>query len=141
MKTQLRTRRKWNDADFRRVHPDYWGKGWNVTNYYHASTVEKHEKTAFFRDTWRLQLPVPDADKINELSYDLTVRGDALMKAGWTAEMIDRLPVFRDHTWRRKRQFLLCDVPKVSKIFHVGPQVIKTPPLGGRNVLRKYPNY
>lgn len=131
MKTQLRRHRKWRDEDFTSVPVDYTGKGRYATNYFHASTVEKHEKTAFFRNTPRRQLPVPEGEKINELSYDLTIRGDDLMKAGWTAEMIDRLPTFRPHRWRRKRKFLVCELSKVSPTFHVGPQVLKTPPLGG----------
>ena len=125
MKTQLRRYRKWRDEDFARVQPDYIGTGYYTTNYFYASTVEKHENTDFFRASPRRQTPLPEDVKINELAYHLTVRGEDLIKAGWTAEMIDQLPQFVAHKWRRKRKFGLCDLSKVSPKFHVGPQVIE----------------
>ena len=131
MKTQLRKHRKWKDADFASVAPDYVGTGYYTTYYFHASTVENHENTDFFRDFPRRQTPVPENEKINELAYRLTVRGEDLMKAGWTYEMIDRLPQFVAHKWRRKRKFLLCDLAKVSKTFYIGEQIHETPRLGG----------
>lgn len=131
MKTQLRQHRKWKDADFARIEPDYVGTGFYTAYYFHASTVEYHENTDFFRDLPRRQTPVPEDEKINALAYNLTVRGEDLMKAGWTYEMIDRVPQFVAHKWRRKRKFLLCDLSKVSKTFYIGEQIHATPPLGG----------
>ena len=130
-KTQLKKYRKWNDADFTIVSVDYVGKSWNAPSYFHRSTVEAHEATAFFRDRPRRQSPVPESERINVLAYDLTVRGDELIRNGWTYEMIDRLEPFVTHKWRRKRKFLLVDLKKVSKTFFVGEQVHKLPPLGG----------
>ena len=92
MKTQLRRYRKWRDEDFARVESDYVGTGYYTTNYFHTSTVEKHENTDFFRASPRWQTPLPEDKKINELAYQLTVRGEDLIKAGWTAEMIDQPP-------------------------------------------------
>ena len=132
-KTQLRQYRKWRDRDFLHVSHDYIFEGnYRTTIYFHRSTVEAHETTSFFRDRPRRQTYVPDDERINELAYDLTVRGEDLMKAGWTYEMIDRLPQFVEHRWRRKRKFLLCDLSKVSKTFYVGEQIHETPRLGGR---------
>lgn len=138
MKTQLRQHRKWKDADFASVEPDYVGTGYRTTYYFHASTVEKHENTTFFRASPRRQTPVPEDEKINELAYQLTVRGEDLIKVGWTAEMIDRLPQFVAHRWRRKRKFLLCDLSKVSKTFYVGPQVIEIKKHPHRSYRRGY---
>ena len=130
-KTQLKKYRKWKDRDFHHVSPDYISKGYYTTMYFHRSTIEAHEQTAFFTNQPRRQTPVPEEERINELAYNLTVRGDALIKNGWTYEMIDKLEPFIPHRWRRKREFLLIDLQKVSKTFSVGKQVHKLPPLGG----------
>lgn len=142
MKTQLRQYRDWTHIDFFSVDPDYihvpkrYGY---TTNYFHRTTVEAHENTDFFTDVpRRKQRPVPDDKKITELSYDLTVRGDELMRAGWTAEMIDALAIHTGHKWRRKRLFLLCDLTRVSKVFCVGPQVVPTPPCGSKYQPRRF---
>ena len=136
-KTQLKKYRKWKDRDFHHVSPDYTSTGhrsitgYNTTMYFHRSTVEAHEQTALFTDHPRQQTPVPEEERINELAYNLTVRGDALIENGWTYEMIDKLEPFVPHPWRRKRKFLLIDLKKVSKTFCVGKPVHKLPPLGG----------
>lgn len=130
-KTQLKQYRKWKDRDFQYVSPDYCSKGYHTTIYFHRSTVEAHEQTVFFTDHPRRQTPVPEDERINELAYDLTVRGDELIKAGWTYEMIDELKPFVNHKWRRKRTFLLVDLKTVSKTFFVGEPVHQLPPLGG----------
>ena len=75
--------------------------------------------------------PSPKKKRINELAYNLTVRGDILIENGWTYEMIDKLEPFVPHKWRRKRKFLLVDLKKVSKTFYIGKPVHKLPPLGG----------
>lgn len=130
-KTQLKRYRKWKDRDFECVSHDYIHKGYRTTMYFHRSTVEAHEQTALFTDDPRRQTPVPEEERINELSYDLTVRGDELIQNGWTYEMIDALEPFVAHKWRRKRKFLLVDLKTVSETFFVGEQVHKLPALGG----------
>ena len=130
-KTQLKRYRKWNDTDFYVVPVDYVGRGWNSPQYFHRSTVEKREQTSFFRLTPRKQRNVPEKERIDELSYHLTVRGDTLIQNGWTYEMIDKLEPFVNHRWRRKRKFLLIDLKKVSKTFYIGKQVHDLPRLGG----------
>ena len=52
--------------------------------------------------------------------------------------MIDQLPQFVAHRWRRKRKFLLCDLSKVSPKFHVGPQVIQIKKHRPRSFRRRY---
>ena len=130
-KTQLKKYRKWKDSDFHYVTPDWSFSGYHTTIYYHRSTVEAHEQTAFFTDSPRRQTPVPEKERIDELAYNLTVRGDELIQNGWTYEMIDKLEPFVEHKWRRKRKFLLIDLKKVSKTFFVGKPVHKLPRLGG----------
>ena len=130
-KTQLRKYRKWKDLDFQLVQPDYISNRFYTTIYYHRSTIEAHEQKIFFTDSPRRQTPVPEEERINELAYDLTVRGDVLIENGWTYEMIDKLEPFVPHKWRRKRKFLLVDLQKVSKTIFVGKPVHKLPPLGG----------
>lgn len=130
-KTQLKRYRKWKDRDFEFVSPDYIYEGYHTTKYFHRSTVEAHERTAIFTDHPRRQIPVPEEERINELAYNLTVRGDELIRNGWTYEMIDKLEPFVAHKWRRKRKFLLVDLKTVSETFFVGEQVHKLPPLGG----------
>ena len=130
-KTQLKKYRKWNNRDFHHVSPDYTFTGYHTTMYFHRSTVEAHEQTAFFTDSPRRQTPVPEEERIDELAYHLTVRGDELIRNGWTYEMIDRLEPFVLHKWRRKRKFLLVDLKTVSETFYIGEPVHKLPPLGG----------
>ena len=130
-KTQLRKYRKWKDLDFQLVPPDYISNGYNTTKYFHRSTIEAHEQKIFFTDSPRRQTPVPEEERINELAYNLTVRGDVLIENGWTYEMIDKLEPFVPHKWRRKRKFLLVDLKKVSKTFYIGKPIHKLPPLGG----------
>ena len=131
-KTQLKNYRKWKDRDFHLVEPDYIHNAFYTTNYFHRSTVEAHEQTAFFIDHPRRQTPVPDDERINELAFNLTVRGDELIRNGWTYEMIDALgSPFVPHKWRRKRKFLLVDLKTVSETFCVGEQVHPLPRLGG----------
>ncbi len=130
-KTQLKKYRKWNNRDFHHVAPDYIYKGYHTTMYFHRSTVEAHEQTAFFTDHPRRQTPVPEEERINALAYNLTVRGDELIRNGWTYEMIDELEPFVTHKWRRKRKFLLVDLKTVSETFFVGEPVHNLPPLGG----------
>ena len=130
-KTQLKKYRKWNNRDFHHVAPDYIYKGYHTTMYFHRSTVEAHEQTAFFTDHPRRQTPVPEEERINALAYNLTVRGDELIRNGWTYEMIDELEPFVTHKWRRKRKFLLVDLKTVSETFFVGEPVHQLPPLGG----------
>ena len=130
-KTQLKKYRKWKDRDFHHVASDYVYEGYHTTIYYHRSTVEAHEATPIFRAHPRRQMPVPEKERINELAYQLTVRGDELIRAGWTYEMIDQLTPYRSHSWRRKRKFLLADLRKVSETFFIGEQVHPLPTLGG----------
>ena len=135
-KTQLKKYRKWKDRDFHHVPPDYTCSGRHTTGcntiiYFHRSTIEAHEQTALFTNYPRRQTPVPEEERINELVYNLTVRGDELIKNGWTYEMIDRLEPFTPHPWRRKRKFLLVDLKTVSETFCVGKPVHQLPPLGG----------
>ena len=129
-KTQLRKCRKWRDRDFQRVAPDFVSHGYHTVMYFHRSTVEAHEQTAFFTNHPRRQIPVPEEKRIDVLAYDLTVRGDDLIRNGWTYEMIDALEPFVPHRWRRKRKFLLVDLKTVSETIYVGEPVYKLPPLG-----------
>ena len=136
-KTQLIKFRKWKNRDFLQVAPFYVSAEWsrkspNRTQYFDRWSVEAHEQTHLFTDYKRRQTPVPEDEKINALAWTLTVRGEELILNGWTAEMIDQLTPYRSHRWRRKRLFLLCDLPKVSKTFYVGPQVIE---------IKKHPPY
>ena len=131
-KTQLKKYRKWKDRDFEVVPANYIHRRYGGTTiYFHRSTVEVHEATSLFRDHPRRQTLVPEEERINELAYNLTVRGDVLIENGWTYEMIDKLEPFVPHPWRRKRKFLLIDLEKVSKTFCVGKPVHKLPSLGG----------
>ena len=130
-KTQLRKYRKWKDVDFSVVSPDWSFSGYHTTMYFHLSTIEAHEQTAFFTNHPRRQTPIPEEERIDALAYNLTVRGDELIQNGWTYEMIDKLEPFVPHRWRRKRKFLLIDLKKVSKTFYIGKPVHKLPPLGG----------
>lgn len=130
-KTQLKRYRKWNDRDFADVAPDFVFHGYHTTLYFHRTTIEAHEQTAFFTNHPRRQIPVPEGKRIDALAYDLTVRGDDLIRNGWTYEMIDKLEPFVPHRWRRKRKFLLVDLKTVSETFFVGEPVHKLPPLGG----------
>ena len=50
------------------------------------------------------------------------------MKNGWTIEMIDRLPIYRGHTWRKRRLFLLDDLKKVSPVFRIKTENLKKKP-------------
>ena len=66
LKNQLRKYRKWKDADFERVTPDWSGSyGWNHPGiYFHRETVEKHEGTDLFRmDFKRQQRLIPENEK------------------------------------------------------------------------------
>ena len=121
-KTQLRKYRKWKDSDFMNTAPDYihTPKIGYTTHYFYRDTVAAHEATPFFRDRPRRQVSVPDNEQIHVLAYDLTVRGRDLIRAGWTVEMIDKLPIHREHRWRHKRIFLLADLKQVSDVYHIG---------------------
>ena len=50
-KTQLRKYRKWKDVDFSVVSPDWSFSGYHTTMYFHLSTIEAHEQTAFLPTT------------------------------------------------------------------------------------------
>ena len=135
-KTQLKKYRKWKDRDFHEVPPDHTSTGhrsatgYHTTMYFHRSTIEAHEQTAFFTDRRRRQTPVPEEERINQLSCDLTIRGDVLIGNGWTYEMIDKLEPFIPHPWRKRRKFLLAELKKVSETLYVGKtenRVSKTP--------------
>lgn len=130
-KTQLRKYRYWKDADFQRVPPDWKGQyssrrhhGYE-TYYFYRETVAAHEATLDFQTQAsrfkRRQQFVPKDEKINELAWTVCVLGDELIKHGWTYEMIDRLPVYRDRKWRKKRLFRLCDLSEVSRVFSIDP--------------------
>lgn len=123
-KTQLMKYRRWNDTDFQRVSPDWIQESsrWrNGTYYFYCETVESHEATPRFLariPRFRIpQRPVPEEDKITVLAWTVCIRGDELIKNGWTHEMIDALPVYKNHSWRTRRLFRLCDLSEVSKIF------------------------
>ena len=136
-KTQLQKYRRWNKADFATVPADFFG-GYHANKprptgeagyYYHRSTVENHEATQQFqkrRHNWkRRQLHIPDDQKIEWLAWTLCVRGDELLRNGWSKEMIDKLPPYRQHKWRKKRVFRLCDLSKVSKTFRISENETK----------------
>ena len=65
------------------------------------------------------QLPVPEDEKIKEFAWTLCVLGDELIKNGWSYAMIDKLPPYRQHKWRKKHLFRLCDLSKVSETFRI----------------------
>ena len=130
-KMQLKEYRRWKDGDFLRVQPDWIG-GYRYNNrhlsgyqtyYFHRSTVEAHEVTPQFQEQVRRwqkrQLPVPEDEKIKEFAWTLCVLGDELIKNGWSYAMIDKLPPYRQHKWRKKRLFRLCDLSKVSETFRI----------------------
>ena len=130
-KTQLKEYRRWKDGDFKCVSPDFIG-GYGYSNrhgrgyktcYFHRETVEVHEATPQFQKQvkrWkRRQYPVPEDEKIQELAWTLCVRGDELIKNGWSYAMIDKLPAYRQHKWRKKRLFRLCDLSEVSEKFRI----------------------
>ena len=113
-KMQLKEYRRWKEGDFLRVQPDWIG-GYRYNNrrgsgyqtyYFHPSTVEAHEVTPQFQEQVRRwqkrQLPVPEDEKIKELAWTLCVLGDELIKNGWSYAMIDKLPPYRQHKWRKK---------------------------------------
>ena len=113
-KMQLKEYRRWKDGDFLRVQPDWIG-GYRYNNrhvsgyqtyYFHRSTVEAHEVTPQFQEQVRRwqkrQLPVPEDEKIKEFAWTLCVLGDELIKNGWSYAMIDKLPPYRQHKWRKK---------------------------------------
>lgn len=148
-KTQLRTFRLWKDADFESVPPDWSGcyssrNHWGRTTYYfHRSTVESHEATVAFearlsRARTR-QRPIPQTENIHTLAWTLCVRGDELIRNGWTYEMIDELPPYRSHSWRKKRLFRLCDLSQVSKTFKIETETQEPPPVSliNTNTLRE----
>ena len=130
-KTQLKEYRRWKDDDFLRVQPDWiGGYGYNnrrgsgyQTYYFHRETVGTYEATPQFQKQvirWqRSQHRVPEDEKIKELAWTLCVRGDELLKNGWSYAMIDKLPAYRQHKWRKKRVFRLCDLSKVSETFRI----------------------
>lgn len=125
LKTQLKKYRYWSDADFKSVSPDWvGGYRYNYTgHYFHCTTVAAHEATETFglrmsRRT-RRQKPVPVDERITELAWTVCVSGAELMAYGWSKEMLDALPTYRQHTWRKKRLFRLCDLSKVSKVFKI----------------------
>ena len=131
-KMQLKEYRRWKDGDFLRVQPDWIG-GYRYNNrrgsgyqtyYFHRSTVgglrsdttisgagEPLAEIGNFR--------VPEDEKIKELAWTLCVLGDELIKNGWSYAMIDKLPPYRQHKWRKKRLFRLCDLSKVSETFRI----------------------
>ena len=130
-KTQLKEYRRWKDDDFRCVPPDFvGGYGYNnrrrsgyETYYFHRETVEAHEATPQFQkrvSRWRRrQYAMPEGEKIKELAWTLCVRGDELIKNGWSHAMIDELPAYRQHKWRKNRVFRLCDLSQVSETFRI----------------------
>ena len=132
-KTQLRTYRKWKDRDFALVQPFYnaakfpncsnnqWNKGYYIPHFqcFDRWRVAAHEQTHRFTYYNRAQTPVPEDEKIHVLGYDLLVRGDELLDNGWTYEMIDKLPTYKNHRWRKLRRFRLCDLKVVSKTFRI----------------------
>ena len=148
-KTQLRKYRRWTDTDFSRVPPD-WHSGGSYTKYrrtyakqyFYRDTVWAHEATAGFQTQARHGLKkrqqlVPEDEKIHTLAWTVCVRGDELILNGWTPEMIDRLPLYRSHPWRKKRLFRLCDLSKVSKTFCLGdpkPMFLEKPVRDSRSV-------
>ena len=130
-KMQLKEYRRWKEGDFLRVQPDWIG-GYRYNNrhlsgyqtyYFHRSTVEAHEVTPQFQEQVRRwqkrQLPVPEDEKIKEFAWTLCVLGDELIKNGWSYAMIDKLPPYRQHKWRKKHLFRLCDLSKVSETFKI----------------------
>lgn len=148
-KTQLRTFRLWKDADFENVPPDWIGcyssrNHWGHTTYYfHRSTVESHEASVAFearlsRARTRQRL-IPQTENIHTLAWTLCVRGDELIRNGWTYEMIDELPPYRSHSWRKKRLFRLCDLSQVSKTFKIETETQEPPPVSliDTNTLRE----
>lgn len=129
LKSQLTAYRKWQKADFSQVEPD-WGGSYEGAYtydgfYYHRSTVERHEDTLFFQrriHRWRTpQRPVPEQERIDELAWTLCIRGDELIRNGWTYEMIDKLTPYRNRKWRKKRVFRLCDLKAVSETLWIRP--------------------
>ena len=150
MKTQLRKYRRWTDRDFAVVLPDWSSAGWYTkyrngyaTQYFYRDTVSAHEETVEFQR--QLALPgkstrqrlVPEPEKIHTLAWTACVRGEELFENGWTREMVDRLPAYSWHKWRRKRLFRLGDLLTVSQTFFIGDQTVETPTRGQRN----YRNY
>ena len=120
-KTQLRRYRRWNDDDFTIIAPDWqggYGYAWCATAYFHKTTVDRHENTEMFQRTMR-QREIPSNEKINALAWRVCVQGKELMSNGWTNEMIDRLPIYRNHTWRKRRLFLLDDLKQVSATLRI----------------------
>ena len=131
LKNQLRKYRKWKDADFERVTPDWSGSyGWNHPGiYFHRETVEKHEGTDLFRmDFKRQQRLIPENERINYLAWRLCIRGDELIANGWDIDLIDTLTPYRYHRWRKKRLFVLADLKDVAQ---------HQPPLLGWKNIRK----